>query len=144
MTVLAHQLDRTLVIGAPPALVFRYFTDSSRWAAWWGAGSTIDARPGGRVYIRYPGDVEVVGEVIEVAPPSHIVFTYGFVKGAPVPPGGSRVTIRLQPSLLRPDEDHRVRSVDIESTFALPVRTRSDRIASCVPAERGNLPRAVL
>ena len=70
MTVLAHQLDRTLVIGAPPALVFRYFTDSDRWAAWWGAGSTIDARPGGRVYIRYPGNVEAVGEVIDVSPPS--------------------------------------------------------------------------
>jgi uncharacterized protein YndB with AHSA1/START domain len=97
MTVLAHQLNRTLVIGAPPALVFRYFTDSTRWAAWWGAGSAIDARPGGRVYIRYPGDVEAVGEVIEVSPPSHIVFTYGYVKGTPVPPGGSRVTIRLEP-----------------------------------------------
>jgi uncharacterized protein YndB with AHSA1/START domain len=96
MTVLLHQLDRTLVIGAPPAVVFRYFTDSARWAAWWGAGSTIDARPGGRVYIRYPGDVEVVGEVLEVSPPSHIVFTYGYAKGTPVPPGASRVTIRLE------------------------------------------------
>jgi len=97
MTVLAHQLDRTLVIGAPPALVFRYFTDSDRWAAWWGAGSTIDARPGGRVYIRYPGNVEAVGEVIEVSPPSQIVFSYGYASGTPIPPGASRVTIRLEP-----------------------------------------------
>jgi uncharacterized protein YndB with AHSA1/START domain len=97
MTVLTHQLDRTLVIGAPRAVVFRYFTDSVRWAAWWGTGSTIDARPGGRVYIRYPGDVEVVGEVLEVSPPSEIVFTYGYTKGTPVPPGASRVTIRLEP-----------------------------------------------
>ena len=96
MTVLTHQLDRTLVIGAPRAVVFRYFTDSVRWAAWWGTGSTIDARPGGRVYIRYPGDVEVVGEVLEVSPPSQIVFTYGYTKGTPVPPGASRVTIRLE------------------------------------------------
>lgn len=97
MTVLTHQLDRTLVIGAPRAVVFRYFTDSARWAAWWGTGSTIEARPGGRVYIRYPGDVEVAGEVLEVSPPSHIVFTYGYTKGTPVPPGASRVTIRLEP-----------------------------------------------
>jgi len=97
MTVLAHQLDRTLVIEAPQAAVFRYFTDNDRWAAWWGAGSTIDARPGGRVYVRHPGGVESVGEVLEVDPPSRIVFTYGFVSGTPVPPGGSRVTIVLEP-----------------------------------------------
>jgi uncharacterized protein YndB with AHSA1/START domain len=98
MTVLAHQLDRTITIGAPPATVFRYFTDSARWAAWWGAGSTIDPRPGGRVYIRHPGAVEAVGEVIEVTAPSRIVFTYGFVSGKPIGPGESRVTIHLEPA----------------------------------------------
>ena len=98
MPVLAHQLDRTLTIGAPPAAVFRYFTDSERWAAWWGAGSTIDPRPGGRVYIRYPNAVEVIGEVIEIDAPSRIVFSYGFASGTPVAPGASRVTIRLEPT----------------------------------------------
>jgi uncharacterized protein YndB with AHSA1/START domain len=98
MSVLAHQLDRTLTIGAPPATVFRYFPDSARWAAWWGAGSTIDPRPGGRAYIRLPGGVEVIGEVIELTVPSHIVFTYGFASGTPIPPSGSRVTIRLEPA----------------------------------------------
>ena len=97
MTALDHRLDRTLVIGAPPAAVFRYFTDPARWAAWWGAGSTIDARPGGRVFVRYPEGTEATGEVLEVDAPSRIVFTYGYVTGAPVPPGGSRVTIRLEP-----------------------------------------------
>lgn len=97
MTALAHQLDRTIVIGAPPAAVFRYFTDSERWAAWWGAGSTIDARPGGRVYVRHPDGTEAAGDVVDLSPPSEIVFTYGFVKGTPFPPGGSRVTIRLEP-----------------------------------------------
>ena len=97
MIALDHRLDRTLVIGAPQAAVFRYFTDPARWAAWWGAGSTIDARPGGRVYVRYPEGTEAVGEVVEIDPPSRIVFTYGYASGAPVPPGGSRVTIRLEP-----------------------------------------------
>ena len=96
-TTLTHQLDRTLVIGAPPAAVFRYFTDSARWAAWWGAGSTIDARPGGRVFIRYPGGNEASGEVVEVAPPSRIVFSYGYNSGTPFGPGESRVTIALEP-----------------------------------------------
>ena len=97
MIALAHRLDRTLVIGAPQAAVFRYFTDPARWAAWWGAGSTIDARPGGRVFVRYPEGTEAVGEIVEIEAPSRIVFTYGYVSGTPVPPGGSRVTIRLEP-----------------------------------------------
>ena len=98
MTPLAHQLDRTIVIEAPQAAVFRYFTDPVRWAAWWGEGSTIDARPGGRVLVRYPGGTEAAGEVVEVTPPSQIVFTYGYVTGAPIAAGSSRVTIRLEPA----------------------------------------------
>jgi len=98
VTTLTQQLDRTIVIGAPPAAVFRYFTDSSRWAAWWGEGSTIDARPGGRVLVRYPGGVEAAGEVVEVSAPSRIVFSYGYVSGKPIPPGSSLVTIRLEPA----------------------------------------------
>jgi uncharacterized protein YndB with AHSA1/START domain len=98
VNALVHQLDRTIVIEAPQATVFKYFTDPVRWASWWGAGSTIDARPGGRVLIRYPDGTEATGEVVELTPPSQIVFTYGYVKGTPVAPGGSRVTIHLEPA----------------------------------------------
>ena len=97
MEQLPYRLDRTVVIRAAPATVFRYFTDSERFAKWWGAGSTIDARPGGKVFICHPGGVETVGEVVEVAAPERIVFTYGFASGKPIPPGSSRVTIRLEP-----------------------------------------------
>ena len=92
---LPHVLERTIVIRAPRETVFRYFTDSERWASWWGAGSTIDARTGGALLIRYPGGVEVAGEVLEIDTPQRIVFTYGFVKGTPIPVGSSRVEIRL-------------------------------------------------
>ena len=95
MSALAHRLDRTIVINAPREAVFRYFTDSAHWAAWWGAGSTIESRPGGRMYIRYPQGTEVSGEVIESKPPERIVFTYGYVNGDPIPAGSSRVTIQL-------------------------------------------------
>ncbi len=94
---LAHRLDRTVVIGARPATVFGFLTDAGDWAAWWGAGSTIDARPGGRVLIRHPNGVEVFGEVLEIEVPTRIVFTYGYESGTPIPLGGSRVTIRLEP-----------------------------------------------
>lgn len=94
---LPHRLDRTLLIQARPDTVFRYFTDNARWASWWGAGSTIDPRPGGTVVILYPGAVEVRGEVIEIAAPERLTFTYGFTSGKPIAPGASLVTIRLEP-----------------------------------------------
>lgn len=98
MSVHPHRLDRTVVIQAPPPVVFRYFTDSERWAAWWGKGSAIDPRPGGPVRIVHPNGVEVVGEVTAIDPPRQIGFTYGYATGAPIPAGGSHVTIHLEPA----------------------------------------------
>jgi uncharacterized protein YndB with AHSA1/START domain len=97
MTELLYHLNRTVVIKAKPETVFRFFTDSARWASWWGAGSTIDARPGGKVYIRHPNGIESLGEVLEVREPERIAFTYGFASGKPIPPGSSRVTIHIDP-----------------------------------------------
>lgn len=94
---LGYQLDRIIRIRAPRDTVFGFFTDSAKWASWWGAGSAIDPRPGGRALIVHPGGVEVSGEVLEVASPERLVFTYGYASGQPFPPGSSRVTIRLEP-----------------------------------------------
>lgn len=94
---LPHQLDRTVVIHATPETVFRFFTDSKRWAKWWGRGSTIDARPGGQFLIQYPEGTQAAGEVIELDPPRRIVLTYGYVSGKLIAVGGSRVTIEVQP-----------------------------------------------
>ena len=57
-TALPHALDRTIVIRARRETVFRYFTDSLRWAQWWGAGSMIDPEVGGKLFVRYPNAVE--------------------------------------------------------------------------------------
>ena len=97
LEALPHRLDRALDIQADPQVVFRFFTDPVRWAAWWGAGSTIEARVGGRVLIRYPDGTEASGEVVELAPPERLVFTYGYAKGSPIPPGTSLVSLRLEP-----------------------------------------------
>jgi uncharacterized protein YndB with AHSA1/START domain len=95
MQDLPYDLNRTVLIRARRETVFHYFTDSARWAKWWGSGSTIEAKPGGKVYVRHPNGIESAGEVLEVKPPERIVFTYGFVGGNPIPVGSSRVTIRL-------------------------------------------------
>ena len=42
MSGLDYVLDRTVTIAARRETVFRYFTDSERFAAWWGEGSTIE------------------------------------------------------------------------------------------------------
>lgn len=92
-----YQLDRIITIGARPETVFGYFTDSARWASWWGAGSTIDPRPGGHVLVVHPGGIKASGEIVEITPPERLTFTYGYAGGKPFPPGASRVSIRLEP-----------------------------------------------
>lgn len=96
MTALPFTIDRTVRIAASRETVFAFFSDPARWAAWWGAGSTIDARPGGALLIRYPNAVEAVGTVEDLDPPRRIVFTMGYPSGTPFPPGASRVTIDLE------------------------------------------------
>jgi uncharacterized protein YndB with AHSA1/START domain len=93
---LIHGMQRTIVIAAKRSTVFRYFTDSKRFADWWGEGSSIEGYKGGAVQIRYPNGVLASGEILEIMPPERIVFTYGYESGKPIPPGSSRVTILLK------------------------------------------------
>ncbi|HSB55496.1 MAG TPA: SRPBCC domain-containing protein, partial [Gemmatimonadales bacterium] len=86
-----------VVIRALPETVFRYFIDSDRFAAWWGAGSSIEPRAGGLVRIRYPNGAIAIGEILEIQPPWRVSFTYGYLDQPMVPPGGSRVTFTLEP-----------------------------------------------
>jgi uncharacterized protein YndB with AHSA1/START domain len=90
-------VDREVVIRARRSTVFRYFTDTERFAAWWGAGSSIDPRPGGKVHIRYPEGTTAGGEVVAIRPNESIVFTYGYDDPEkPIPRGGSRVEITFE------------------------------------------------
>lgn len=113
---LDHRLEHSVVVAAPKDAVFRFFTDSERWARWWGEGSRIEARPGGAMLIRYPNGATVSGEVLEVEPDERIVFTYGYdADGAPIPPGGSRVTLRLveEPAGTRVELAHEVATAEL-------------------------------
>ncbi len=93
---LAFSLNRTIEIGARRATVFAFFTDSARWARWWGQGSTIDPVVGGAVKICYPDGSTASGTVKELAPDRLLAFTYGYdAPGKPIAPGGSLVTITL-------------------------------------------------
>lgn len=96
MNALPHSLSRSLLIRAPREVVFAYFTDSDRFARWWGAGSTIDGRVGGDVKIVYPNRVIARGKVTAFEADTRIAFTYGYENAHPeLPPGASLVTIEL-------------------------------------------------
>jgi uncharacterized protein YndB with AHSA1/START domain len=90
MTGLTETLDREISICARRETVFAYFTDSDRFARWWGEGSRIDPRPGGEVFIHYPNGITALGEVVAIEPPGRIEFTY-VTGGVP-----SLVTIHLE------------------------------------------------
>ena len=92
---MSFTVDRTIVIAARRATVFRFFTDPARFARWWGEGSTIDGRVGGAVSIRYPDGSRASGEIRELVPDTRIAFTYGYERGTPIAPGASLVTITL-------------------------------------------------
>jgi uncharacterized protein YndB with AHSA1/START domain len=96
MTALPHSLERSVLICATRSTVFRFFTDPDRFAEWWGAGSSIEGRPGGAVVIRYPNGATASGTVLEIVDDERVVFTFGYDDPSkPIPPGGSRVTITL-------------------------------------------------
>jgi uncharacterized protein YndB with AHSA1/START domain len=92
---LPFEVNRTIVIDAERDTVFSFFTDPERWAAWWGAGSTVDPRVGGKILIRHGNGFESVGEVLEIAAPEKFVFTMSMQLDRIIPPEESRVTMTL-------------------------------------------------
>jgi uncharacterized protein YndB with AHSA1/START domain len=97
MIPLEHALERSVLICATRRTVFSYFTDTKRFADWWGEGSSIEANPGGAMRIRYPNGATASGHVVEVVPEERVVFTFGYDDpGKPIAPGGSRVTVTLE------------------------------------------------
>ena len=87
-------------VAARPETVFSFFTSAERWLAWQGTQADIEPRPGGIFRVNVRGDGFVSGTFLELVPARRIVFTWGW-EGEdppfPVPPGGSRVEIDLEP-----------------------------------------------
>lgn len=94
---LPYPVNRTILIEASQEIVFSFFTNPERWAAWWGAGSTVDPRLGGAIKIRHSNGFESFGEVLEIDAPNRFVFTYSLQTDRIVPPEESRVTLTLEP-----------------------------------------------
>lgn len=84
-------------IEAEPAQVYRYLTDSARWARWQGVGATIEARPKGLFAMTMGNGMRARGQFLELVPDRRVVFTWGWIDHPGVPPGSSTVEIDLVP-----------------------------------------------
>jgi uncharacterized protein YndB with AHSA1/START domain len=84
-------------VSVTPEKVFNYFTDARKWTAWQGIEAKVDLVPGGLWRVNVTGDGFASGRVVEVVENERIVFTWGWEKGPPVPPGSTTVAIELIP-----------------------------------------------
>lgn len=94
---LPHRVTRSIVIDANVETVYRFFTEPALWAAWWGAGSTVDPHIGGPILIRHSNGFESTGHVLEIEPLRRFAFTFSMQADRIIPPEESRVTLELQP-----------------------------------------------
>lgn len=90
------EIREEIHIEAPPETVFRYFTESDALVAWMGERADLDPRPGGRFELTFL-KMTVLGEYLELDPPRRVVFSWGHVGSAELPPRASRVEVDLEP-----------------------------------------------
>ncbi|MEZ4417199.1 MAG: SRPBCC domain-containing protein [Gemmatimonadota bacterium] len=96
MTHQPTHLEKSIVIDAPPDVVFPFLTDPLRMVQWCGESAELEPRPGGVFKLTFEGGVVSEGRYEIVDPPRRVVFTVG-MSGSIVPVGGSRVEIELIP-----------------------------------------------
>src|SRR5262245_27747644 len=89
-------VEVTVHIAASPETVFAYFTDPARYVQWMGARATLQPEPGGVYHVDMRDGVEAVGEFVEVDPPHHLVFTWGWTHDRAVAPGSTRVVVTFE------------------------------------------------
>lgn len=84
-------------IGAPPEIVYSYFTDAAKYTKWMGVAASLDPRPGGVFRVTNANGAISRGEYLQLEPHSRIEFSWGFENDEELPPGSSVVTVTLAP-----------------------------------------------
>jgi uncharacterized protein YndB with AHSA1/START domain len=82
-------------IGAPPATVYRYLTESGKWKLWQGTDAELDPVPGGVFSMVMGNGMNARGRFVELDPNRRVVFTWGWVDHPGIPPGSTTVEITL-------------------------------------------------
>ncbi len=90
----AETFSGSIFVEAPPAEVFRYFTQADAIASWMGDRATVEARPGGRFVLHFDDRV-VEGRYVAVEFPNRIVITWGRHGSVRLPPGASTLEVLL-------------------------------------------------
>src|ERR1700716_1396845 len=79
----------SIVIDAPPEVVFAHLVDAQRMVTWMGERADLEPIAGGRFAVDING-VPFRGEFLEVDPPHRVVVSWGMAGNTDLPPGSSR------------------------------------------------------
>lgn len=89
-------IDKQVRIAADREQVFQFLIDPEKMSRWMGQNVTLDPTPGGKYRIDLNGRDIMLGEFLEVEPPSKVVISFGWEgEGASVPAGSTKVEITL-------------------------------------------------
>jgi uncharacterized protein YndB with AHSA1/START domain len=138
---LAYELE----LGASPAVVWSFWTESEQIVRWRGDVAPNEPWPGGTFRVAYRNGEVAAGHVLDVEPPQFLAFTWGWeAAGTLTPPGTSRIEVILDPvsdgerTLLRfrhlNQQEAAVDDHDAGWRFFLP------RLAEAVAAPRSSSP----
>ncbi len=103
----ADVVEVEMELAAPPADVYRYWTDPDRYPRWMGRSVRLDPSPGGEYFVQMNDGFAAMGTFLELDPPCRVEFSWGWAPGAGqavlagpqedglLPPGSSRVRVTL-------------------------------------------------
>lgn len=94
-----EQIERAVVVEAPPERVWEVITQAEHLGAWFGdAGADIDLRPGGKLSLHWVEHGTVHGVVEVVEPAERFVFRWaGPSSSDPTAGNATTVEFRLEP-----------------------------------------------
>jgi uncharacterized protein YndB with AHSA1/START domain len=97
--IIEGRVEHEVELAAPPAEVFRMFTDPARLSRWIGISAELQPSPGGRFRFEVQPGQFCEGEYLVVEPPGRLVLTWGWTDPwFDLPPGSSRVEVTVEPS----------------------------------------------
>jgi uncharacterized protein YndB with AHSA1/START domain len=92
-------VEHEVRVEARPETIFPYFTDPAKMVRWMGVEATLDPRPGGVSRIVVNSEAVMLGEFIEVVPPTRVVFSWGWEdRRFDMPPASTVIEVSLTPA----------------------------------------------